>query len=371
MPEDFPGPGDRPPDSGQSSTSKDPSLLAKAAVKLAEHYKTPPVPKVFEVWYAFLAGEPEELRRTVKHTIIVNGGISSYELEQIHDKFLDTNPDNEALRNRLLHEVGTTESLVQRQIGNNDVFAGALKRSSREISASTNAEEMQRAIDQLMHQNGKMRAETVRLSRDLETTRAIMHTLSAKLDEARRNALIDPLTRVANRRAFDQTLAQRYKTAVATGRPLSLVMADIDKFKTFNDRYGHQVGDDVLHFIGNLLNEHVGKGDFVARYGGEEFAIILFADIDGAGALAARIADALAESRLVLAKDRDPLGEITCSFGVTDTDGKDGVSAMIARADRALYAAKAAGRNCTIFNSVHSRPQEKPPIDAEVSIKVA
>ena len=182
---------------------------------------------------------------------------------------------------------------------------------------------------------------------ELEVRLEIARRILAVQDELRsRNARLseiahsDELTGVRNRRQFRESLAVQSSLARRLGRPLSLVMVDVDHFKAFNDTFGHPAGDEVLRAVAASLREGVRKHDEVARYGGEEFAILL-PDTDAA------IARALAERlRAELAARPWPTRPITASFGVaTMGPGDPGDSDLVERADRALYHSKHAGRD--------------------------
>jgi two-component system, cell cycle response regulator len=162
--------------------------------------------------------------------------------------------------------------------------------------------------------------------------------------EVERMAVIDGLTGLHNHRHFQNLLDQRLALAQRYGKPLSLLLCDIDHFKTVNDTYGHPVGDAVLRGVARLLSAQARAVDLVARYGGEEFAIVLpETDSSAARALAERIRASVAAAEL-----RTSLGpvKVTLSLGVaTFPDVADGKQTLIDRADQALYAAKHAGRN--------------------------
>lgn len=154
--------------------------------------------------------------------------------------------------------------------------------------------------------------------------------LLQRLDRAART---DPLTGLYNRRVWDEALADELRRAARTGRPLSLAVLDLDRFKDYNDTHGHQAGDALLREAAAAWRAEVRATDTIVRYGGEEFAVLL----PDTGALAAA---ALAERLRAVV----PGGE-TCSIGVAEWEaGQDG-AALVARADAALYAAKATGRN--------------------------
>jgi diguanylate cyclase (GGDEF)-like protein len=166
-------------------------------------------------------------------------------------------------------------------------------------------------------------------------------------------ALIDPLSGVANRRSFDETLAQNWKNAIRQRRPVGLLMIDVDHFKLFNDRYGHVQGDACLRRVGKLLmNFACRPGDLSARYGGEEFAVLLpGASLGGARLVAERLRHAVEE--LCIAHADSPLGQVTVSIGAASLVPSLGDSAkgLIEAADEGLYAAKRGGRNAVVAHS--------------------
>ena len=164
-------------------------------------------------------------------------------------------------------------------------------------------------------------------------------------------ALLDGLTGIENRRAFDQAIDREWKRTLRTGLPLSLLLFDVDHFKPFNDTYGHQVGDDCLRAIACALRSAVNRpGDVVARYGGEEFVVLLPAtDIEGAEILANRLCYRVADLRIPHSTN-DARGVVTISGGVSTALARSGGTikmpeGLLLAADAALYKAKHAGRN--------------------------
>jgi diguanylate cyclase (GGDEF)-like protein len=163
-----------------------------------------------------------------------------------------------------------------------------------------------------------------------------------------RETQTDPLTQLANRRCFDETLSHEWLRALAAGNPLCLIMIDIDHFKAFNDRYGHVMGDDCLRKVGAVLRAETRPSNLVARYGGEEFAVILTDTLsDAAVAVAHRLREAVQHQKIPH-EGAGPGAIVTISVGLASicpTKGENG-RLLIEEADRALYAAKHAGRNC-------------------------
>lgn len=167
--------------------------------------------------------------------------------------------------------------------------------------------------------------------------------LKLQAEEFERQARIDQLTGLANRRAFDEWLAEEFRRSRTEDRPLSLVVMDLDHFKLVNDEYSHLVGDEVMRIVADVLRRHVRAGDQAARWGGEEFTLT-FHDIDSEQA--ASISERIRES--IEATDFGRLApnlNITASFGVSDTRRARSYEDLLRQADQALFRAKAEGRN--------------------------
>ena len=157
----------------------------------------------------------------------------------------------------------------------------------------------------------------------------------------------DPLTTLGNRAALDEQLQREIKVAQRHDRPLSLLVLDVDRFKQINDRYGHAAGDQVLRHVAGLLKQAVRDTDLAFRYGGEELVVIL-TNTDRAGALVAaeRIRTAIAGQPCRGGSVEAPIEvSVTVSLGVTALGRDDDAVSLFERADRAMYAAKRAGRN--------------------------
>lgn len=169
-------------------------------------------------------------------------------------------------------------------------------------------------------------------------------TLRASVEEGLRLAMVDPLTGLFNRR-YAMTHANRLARECAPGRALGVILADIDRFKQVNDTWGHAAGDAVLKEIGLRLQENVRGKDTVARIGGEEFLILLpDAAAEAVPAAAHRLCAFIRDTPIPLPEGRPPV-TITISLGVALAQPGEPIEEVIERADRALYEAKAAGRD--------------------------
>jgi len=190
------------------------------------------------------------------------------------------------------------------------------------------------------------------IARDVSERFLAEQKLASANQELEKLSFIDGLTKVANRRRFDEQLMTLWRLHVRQQKPLTVMLCDIDYFKDFNDNYGHQKGDDALIQVAQTFSQVLSrKSDFVARYGGEEFAFVL-PDTDGEGAqnVALRIHQAVAE--LDIGHERSLVSDrLTLSIGVVSyiPSNDESASTLVAMADKALYKAKQSGRNQSQF----------------------
>ena len=225
------------------------------------------------------------------------------------------------------------------------------------IVRANHADEMERkyyeeaeAYSRLTEDHHEVKSQTYALESANTELIAIQTELAAQykaLEEANRQlasqATTDGMTGLANHRAFQEELQRQIARAERSGAALSLLLLDVDRFKQYNDSFGHPVGDEVLRTVANLLASQVREGDLPARYGGEEFAVVLpETDSDTARHIAERI-------RAVIAGYTFAHREVTVSIGVAQRFENETADAMIQRADVALYEAKSGGRNRVVY----------------------
>ncbi|MFK8068018.1 MAG: diguanylate cyclase [Gammaproteobacteria bacterium] len=176
---------------------------------------------------------------------------------------------------------------------------------------------------------------------------SVMHKIQNLLKEYEYDATVDPLTGFYNRRWLNKMLERLVHRCQSEegGRPLSMIMMDIDHFKKFNDTYGHLAGDRALNSIAKSLIEHLRPEDTITRYGGEEFlAVLPDSDIHDAAQVAERLRTAVEETEL-FAVEGESLAPLTLSLGIAQLQLHDNQESLIGSADKALYRAKGKGRN--------------------------
>jgi diguanylate cyclase (GGDEF)-like protein len=155
----------------------------------------------------------------------------------------------------------------------------------------------------------------------------------------------DPMTQVANRAEFDRVHEMFVEVHQQRQIPCSLIICDLDRFKQVNDTFGHQAGDEAIKCLAAILKSACRPGDLVARYGGEEF-VVLCTDCDNAAAT--RRAEQIRINLCQMPQLKMGTRQVTASFGVTEIQPGDTPATMLRRADRALFQAKAKGRNCVV-----------------------
>ncbi len=165
-----------------------------------------------------------------------------------------------------------------------------------------------------------------------------------------RQAMVDSLTGLANRRSLEESLRSELARAARFSDSVCVVLADLDDFKQVNDQYGHAAGDEVLKAFAGALRKTVRESDVAGRWGGEEFALVLpGTDADGGARLAER-ARATIEAREVKMPNGD-LCSVTASFGVASFPESHELGEILAAADSALYAAKGQGKNRVVVSA--------------------
>lgn len=201
-------------------------------------------------------------------------------------------------------------------------------------------QELLKTQSELHQRNKELREQGARL----EASEKTLREQAAQLEKANVTlealARLDGLTGLLNRRTFNERLEEEFRRAARYALPLSVIMIDVDHFKSFNDQFGHPAGDAVLKATAATLLVESRNTDFVARYGGEEFVVLLpNTELQEAALVAERIRRAIEETP-------SPKRRVTASLGVAAlSQGFDGGSALVAAADQALYASKAGGRN--------------------------
>jgi diguanylate cyclase len=244
------------------------------------------------------------------------------------------------------HRIEAVHDAIDTAMTTANAYSGALQAASGDLDSDTDPQTLKVMARRLLAETRRMQDANYALEQKLQASRDDIGQLQRDLDDVRREAMLDPLTKICNRKSFDENLHKALADASDGDSPLCLMLLDIDHFKRFNDTWGHQTGDQVLRLVAMTLKSNIKGQDTAARYGGEEFAAILpSTDLDGAMIVADNVRKAIQAKELLKRSTNEKLGRITASFGVATYRQGDTASSLIERADRCLYAAKHAGRN--------------------------
>jgi len=305
------------------------------------------IPRNYELIYEAYAGNNAELTREVA---ALGNHAGQEDLDRIGKKYFAHHHHDaviEQAHRRVSQQLESLLVLLRQEQSSLEGYGRVLGETYNRIAAKSSAssELLMNAISILTSATGTTIAEGRQIAASVHERSSEMTKVKTELDEYKKIANTDPLTRLANRRAFDEVLSQIYASDDSP-RYYALLLADIDYFKRVNDTYGHPVGDRVLVIVANVMR-HSLRGDvFIARAGGEEFAVVIpDASPENVPIIAERLRAAVEATPLRNQKTGTEYGPVTISVGACFGAQAIGAEDLYRKVDMALYAAKAAGRN--------------------------
>jgi diguanylate cyclase len=326
--------------------------FAEIALGQIKSLRQTAIPRNYEIWYVYATGYNPPLNKIINETLARNGRLTESDLEQIYETYLSHLKITDRIDKvgaRVIGEIDDVMSLITDALGVSVSYDATLSEANEKLSAAGDRDTVKPIIEMLIKATGEMRETNTALEERLTLSKTEISNLQQSLEAIRAESLTDPLTGLGNRKYFDRMIDVAVQNALANNEPLSLLMFDIDHFKSFNDSYGHLTGDQVLRLVSNSLKQTIKGQDITARYGGEEFAVVL---PNTALRQALTVADHI--RRAVMAKELkkkstgEILGRVTISVGVSMLKPGDDTDALIERADACLYVAKRNGRNRVI-----------------------
>ena len=309
-------------------------------------------PRNFELWYHYVTGYNPSLNQLVNDTLARAGALNDSDIDEIYAAYFSPTQMTDRLdqvNTRAMGEMDQVVAMIQAAVNSTSSYSETLDDASRQLGHTTTPEGLRSIIETLVHDTMAMKETNASLEGRLTASRQEITLLQENLEAVRAESLTDPLTSLSNRKFFDQAFAKAINDAAAKNKSLSLLMTDIDHFKTFNDTYGHLTGDQVLRLVAVAVKHNVKGQDIAARYGGEEFAVVLPNTVlRSAITVADHIRRAVMTKELMKRSTGEHLGRVTVSVGVASLRPGDTMASLIERADGCLYAAKRAGRNRVI-----------------------
>jgi len=321
--------------------------LLRLTLPMMSRHKVPVTPRNYAVWFEFVRGENAELRAEIQSLIDTKTPFTPQLNDTLFEKYVAECNIEQFLkiRNEMTDLMDDVSDSLQEVGSEAQRFGGHLDGVVENVQRSSSLDDIKELLRSLVEETRTMRRSTQLLHEHLEAKSREIALLQEELEQERRRASTDPLTGLANRRTFTETLAQHAEKITQPGE-LSLLIVDIDHFKEVNDTHGHLIGDRVIRFLAQVLQQHTKGQDLAARYGGEEFVVLLpNTGLRGASAVAEQIRHAMSEAKLVRSDNKQPLGRITVSIGVAAYQPGEDPMDLVNRADQALYRSKQGGRN--------------------------
>jgi diguanylate cyclase len=320
----------------------------RLALPLMAKHNVPTTPKNYTVWYEYVSGHNNELRKTIDKMIDKGETFTAEKNETLYRRFCTEKDEDELrkLRENLQLVLKTILGEVTKLSGETGKYESLVSESVEKLSEDLSVESIRKVVNEILVETRAVGKFGQEIQERLRETKQELDALQRKFEQAKTEAMMDFLTGVANRKAFDQALAACTGAAASGANDLCLLLIDIDHFKRFNDTFGHIVGDEVLKFVTKKTKEIVRGRDFLARFGGEEFAVILpGTPLEGAKTVAENIRSFFAQANLKSTLTSKKLGMITVSIGAASYRPGEPAQDFIDRCDQALYVAKNTGRN--------------------------
>ena len=306
-------------------------------------------PRNYEILFNYISGENKPLVKAVDQLLEVGEPLKGETARKLHDEHLS--PAGKAhsvdeITTQLSGEIKQALSVIGAAAGRSGAFGESLNEAAGKLDNLRSAADLKAVIGTLAIASREMERNSYELETKLADSQEQIDALNERLEELRTQSRTDALTGIANRMAMDERLEAEIAVIKETQEELCLCLGDVDRFKAFNDTFGHQTGDRVLRLVAACISDHVKGRDLAARFGGEEFAVLLpQTNLRAAVTVANQIRERVMAKELVKRSTGESLGTVTISFGVARYRHGEPVEDLIKRADACLYAAKNAGRN--------------------------
>jgi diguanylate cyclase len=323
--------------------------FAEIALGQIRALRQPASPRHFEIWYTYATGYNPALNQLINDLLTRNSTLTEADIDHIYETCISPNRFTDRIDrvgSQVMDEIEQVMAMIGAAAGTASDYSEDLADASQQLGTTKDDVGLRSIVETLVTATKEVEDNNKALEARLSASKLEINELQENLDAVRNESLTDPLTSLSNRKYFDEALLKVISTARAKSEPVSLLMADVDQFKSFNDRYGHLTGDQVLRLVAVAVKQNVKSQDIAARYGGEEFAIVLpNSDLRQAIAIADHIRRGVMTKELMKRSTGERLGRVTISLGVAMLAPNDSPQSLIERADACLYLAKRNGRN--------------------------
>lgn len=321
--------------------------LLRLALPLMARQSAALHPISYTLWYEHVAGINPPLSNVLEASLEKKLPLGEDDVYDLHARYVVARDMEvlDRLQRKLRDVLEEAAQTAAAAVEDSGQFEAALRDTTSRLTGAASLESVHAIIAELARETSRMHSATEAVHERLESRAREVEVLTRQLQQAKTEALLDPLTGLKNRRGFELAVKELGDSG-SSFDGAALVLADIDHFKQINDRHGHLLGDKILRAIGQTLQANIKGRDIAARPGGDEFVILLQqTPLAGARALAEQIRSAVASGRIRRAESKEQPGSVTLSIGVAAGGSDDTLESLLSRADAALYAAKRAGRN--------------------------
>ena len=322
--------------------------IGRKALALLEARNLAPSPVNYDLWFAYAVGENRELTRELD-AAVEDGSVRDLNHAcALHTKYIAGARAGaiDELTVTLQTQISQLSRVLKGANKDTRAFGKTLDAAADQLGRDDLIPHLRAIVENVASATRVMQTRNEALEQQLESSALEVRALNARVEEIHKEAQVDALTGLANRRGFDARLAEAVARRAGSNSSLCVLMGDVDHFKQFNDMWGHSAGDQVLRLVAQCFKSHTQENDTVARIGGEEFVVILTdTTLEHAITVADDIRRSVASKKVVRRATGETLGTITVSIGVARFEPGEAANDMIERADACLLAAKQAGRN--------------------------
>lgn len=338
-----------------TDTTQDPALQQARsagiqAIELLLEHALLPTPLNYSVAYEYLHGSQKDLNGFLDNHLQAGKPLDDILLQDLYERYIaaERHKQFQGMRNDLHSLLQALMQTMSETNRNSVEYQRELESSINKLGVDLDQTALRDIAADMITAATTANAQNSKLHEHLSAAQQEAEQLRAELEAQRREAMIDPLTGLFNRRAMDHHMEYLWEE----DQDLSVLVMDIDHFKRINDSYGHAVGDIVIRNVADVVRKCIRGEDIAVRYGGEEFLVLLpNTQLEGAITVAEAIRRRIEALRLVRRNDSFALDPFTISLGVAKRRGNDDRDSLFERADKALYHAKSNGRNKVIHEN--------------------
>jgi diguanylate cyclase len=320
------------------------------AIEVLDQHQIPPAPVCHLIAYQYASGRDESLNQRIDRHLSTEATLDGHLLRHLFHEFYLDDESAEQIDTHLSdlhHLLYQVLQGVSTACSHTELFDETLRQQATALNGNPSLEDLRTIADSLLEATTRSMHRNRLMQDQLQQVEQKTQRLQSEVTQLRDEAATDPLTGLYNRKALNQRVESLLEaTQDPEHHPFSVLMLDIDHFKSFNDQFGHIIGDEVIRRVGMTMKELLREEDFPARYGGEEFTVVLpSTNMNDAAEIARTINQAVAELTLVRRSTKERLPGVTISVGAAEVRQEDSCETLLERADQALYLAKKGGRN--------------------------